>query len=136
MAQCRSWPHRATNSGALAAVTFMKPSSSLSSTPAELSTGRALEVYPTNLQCAYASAGEGGRSVLGSRAAGCGSGKASMPSPSAACLASPSSTFSRPPTFRLRISRFWHLLSSKVNASTMCRRSTSVWLRQNCRAWL
>jgi hypothetical protein len=29
-----------------------------------------------------------------------------------------------------------HLLSSKVNASMMCRCSTSVWLLKNWRAWL
>jgi hypothetical protein len=45
-----------------------------------------------------------------------------MPSPSATCLASPSSTFSGPATIRLRISGFWHLLSSKVNASSATRR--------------
>ena len=82
------------------------------------------------------SAGDGGRSARGARAGSVASGISSRPSPSATVAASSSCTLRSPATIRILISSRSHLLSSNVNASAMCPRSMSVWLIQNCRAWL
>jgi hypothetical protein len=74
------------------------------------------------------SAGEAGRSRRGWRAGSADAGSSRRPRPSATVAASSSSTFRSPATMRVLISSRSHLLSSNVNASAMCLRSTSVWL--------